>query len=169
MVISPRYALEKEIIIPPDDVDIEKCIQQNGIDFTLDRLWKVDNKYPNHISNTDKKFAPRVEIEHDLKHSWTLERNTVYDGMSNFYINLPENTCCLLIGRSSFNRAGVIVHSGLYDAGFKGHIGFMLYSHMTVVVEKSVRVGQVIILKGESASLYNGSYKHELGTVWHQT
>lgn len=175
MIINPKVAIEQGWIknVP------EHCLQPNAIDFTLDRLFTIDVKQPFILIEgsdgkaIDKKMRSNFELVPDAlakdMHStplWLLEEG-VYDGMSDMYVDLPEGVAARLIIRSTFNRNGCLLSSGLYDSGFKGNIGFALHIKGQATVGKGTRVGQIIFEKSEdSGIMYAGGYNTDDGKHW---
>ena len=68
----------------------------------------------------------------------------------------------ILIVRSSFSRQGLFISSGLYDCGFKGVGGISIYnmSDTDISINEGQRICQIVIYKGDYASLYDGFYNH---------
>jgi deoxycytidine triphosphate deaminase len=166
MFINPKQAIIEQWITFPewmDDKQREKCIQPNAIDFTLDQVRSIDSFSVFKISETEKIMRDTALLPSES--GWALTKNYVYDGMSDFYINVPENVAAFLIIRSSFNRNGLFIQSGLYDSGYKGHIGFVIYNMGGVAyIDPHTRIGQVIFVKSENATMYAGGWNHEQGT-----
>lgn len=104
-------------------------IQQNGIDCSLQ-----DNVLIKHLTSAN------VELRE--------------------YVNLPYNVFAIWCNRSTLNRRGIMTHTGLWDSGYHGYVGCTIYnmSGKDVTLRKGDRVGQIVFLKGNSASMYNGQY-----------
>lgn len=175
MFISPRTAIENGWITHPDcksydDFVNRKFVSPNAIDFTLDKLYSITKK-PFIISEEGKEMRgsiPLSPVEHsDGVKYFKLSPGTVYDAMSDFYIEVPENVACSFIVRSTFNRNGVFVTSGLYDSGFKGNLGFAMHNRGGLtLIAPGTRVAQIVFHKSESEGIYEGGYNHEKGTHW---
>lgn len=77
--------------------------------------------------------------------------------------NIPSNCALLFKTRSSLVRSGVIVHSGLFDAGFRTKkMGCFIQVCETVRIEKGSRIAQAIVLESnEVDKLYNGRYQNK--------
>ena len=162
MFISPQFAIDNNWISGILDPEIQ--VQPNAIDFTLDTLYSINDDATFFLSNTDKKMRGGVEQLTD-DNNWTLSPNKVYDGMSSMYVNVPEGVAALLIIRSTLNRNGIFLTSGLYDSGFQGHIAFALHNRSgTAVIERGTRVGQIIFVESNSVGMYAGGYNHTAGT-----
>lgn len=172
MIINPKTAIEQGWITGIRDV--EKQVQPNAIDYTLDHIFTINHHNIAVISEdkslTQMRGGDRLEISNhtsDGKSWWTLSAHEVYDGLSDIAVNLPEGVACTLIVRSTFNRNGLYITSGLYDSGYKGPIGFALHNRSGLTsVEVGVRVGQIIFHASEDNGLYAGGWNHEVGTHW---
>lgn len=167
MYINPQVAISSGWI---KGNITSKHIQPNAIDFTLDRLMKVSYEdRPAFVGEGSKKMSPLVEVhpwnKGDGTKYWTLINGEVYDGTSDFYVELPSGIAALLYTRSTLARNGVFIVSGLYDSGYKGQIGFTMYplAH-PLELEVGVRVGQIAFVSSESVGLYAGGWNHEQGT-----
>lgn len=173
MLISPLTAIKEGWI--KGIVDEKQQVQPNAIDFTLDKLFEVDGN-SDFILTEDRKVmrkstpATLLEGISEGTSGWRLRPNGRYDGMSDIYVELPEGVAAKLIIRSTLNRNGVFLTSGLYDSGFKGNIGFMLHNVLgTSYLGKGTRVGQIEFYKSDSAGLYAGGYNTEKGKHWADT
>ena len=185
MFISPQTAIEKGWIKRSDGAEISaESIQPNAIDFTIDRVFaadpagkqfKVADVVIDGVVKTVKQFPDFVELQgaedadpkFDRVPMFNINGRRTYDFLSEFYVEVPEGIAALLIVRSTFNRGGLFVTSGLYDSGFKGNIGAALHNNgaTDALVGKGTRVGQIIFVKSDSVGLYAGGYNAESGEV----
>ena len=169
MFIDPRVAIENgwvSGIVNPD-----KQIQPNAIDFTLDKMFTVNSGNTFEISEESKMMRGGYEflsIEDRLtgKQVWNIDGDSVYDGLSDVFVNLPEGVVCLpVMGRSTFTRNGIFITSGLYDSGFEGHVGFVIHNRSGVAkIGVGTRIGQIAFVESAKAGLYAGGYNHSEGT-----
>lgn len=168
MFINPQTAIDNNwvrgIANPKDQ------IQPNAIDFTLDHLYAIQERNDFVLGEHAKQMRGSIEMSAvparngsgDFFH---LLSRTSYDGLSDVYVDLPEGVSALLVVRSTLNRNGLYITSGLYDSGYKGHIGFVLHNNSGgAILQEGVRVGQVIFVASENAKMYEGSWNHEEGT-----
>lgn len=165
MFINPKIAIERGWVISgiknPD-----KQIQPNAIDFTLDSLKELDPNAVPVVSETEKVMRPSWDVYPVSDGKWLIERGIVYDGTSDMYIELPDGVAAVLYTRSTFARNGIFIMSGLYDTGYKGHVGFTIYSFggPRALVEPGTRVGQIAFIEASAAKTYAGGWNHEIGT-----
>lgn len=170
MFINPKTAIENGWIT--NIADIEKSLQPNAIDFTLDRLLIISDHSDFVISEETKVMRNSQELHPELfkkynQNFWKLDAKKAYDGTSKIYINLPEGVAARLIVRSTLNRNGLFITSGLWDSGFKGHVACVIHNRSgRAFIAPGTRIGQIIFEKADSYSLYSGSYNHAQGTHW---
>ena len=162
-------------------------VQPNAIDFTLDELYLIEPSLT-YISNNktlvqhrtrnkvslvtpeslrDSHAFGNVTEEPNLASGWFLAPNSSYDGTSNVYVEVPEGMAAFLVVRSTLNRNAIVLTSGLYDSGFKGHIGFTIHTKAgNTFIEKGTYVGQIMFMASDSAGTYSGGYNTEVGQHW---
>jgi len=165
MFINPKTAIKEGWLT--GITNPEKQIQPNAVDFTLDRLFNIDDNYFQIFTDPNGKEIKKMRggREHTTD-TFELEAKTSYDVLSNMYVKLPEGVCAMLIARSTFTRNGLFLVSGLYDSGFEGHIGCALHNMSSrAMIQRGSRVGQIMFLTAESAGLYAGGYNHGKGTT----
>lgn len=185
MFISPRIAIASGWIKRADGTEISDAyIQPNAIDFTIDRAFSsaasttvfkaVDTVIDGELK-TIKQFPEFAELtavedadpKFDRVPMFLLPPQSSIDFLSDFYVEVPEGVAALLIVRSTFNRGGNFVTSGLYDSGFKGNIGAALHNNGSTdaFIGKGTRVGQIIFVQSESVGVYAGGYNQLAGEV----
>lgn len=162
MFINPKIAIQNNAIRGVRDIGLQ--VQPNAVDFTLDKLMQVDSTVPAHIGETGKTMRPLIDVEAE-NGVWTLKAGQVYDGTSEVYVEVPQGAAAILFTRSTFARNGVFIVSGLYDSGYKGHVGFTIYPvGGDITIDKGTRIGQVAFISAAAAKQYAGGYNHSEGT-----
>lgn len=173
MFINPRTAIEKGWITGIQDEELQ--VQPNAIDFTIDRMFNInDNQFiiAKDQANPKKElkqmrggneFLPYPDRATGIQ-LFNLKAGS-YDILSDVFVELPEGVAAMLVTRSTFVRNGLFLVSGLYDSGFKGHIGCVLHNQIgTAKIQKGTRIGQIVFVEASTAFAYAGNYNHELGT-----
>ncbi len=160
MFISARKAIEEKWITGIRD---EKQMQPNAVDITADRLFKLNNQNVFTFSSEGKTHRNRTEITNpDV---WTLEPG-VYDVVSDCYVKMTQGIAGYLITRSTLNRNGVFIQSGLYDSGYKGPVQCILYNLFGItVLEPGLAVAQFVFVDAPSGHTYAGGYNTEEGQL----
>ena len=131
MVLNPQEIADKKIVTGTIR------IEPNAIDFTADNVKQIDSSmfcYSNnkkdvsHRKLIDIRTYTTKEVQQSYglpvevasmedKEGWILSPGKSYDVTSNVYVEVPEGMAAVIIGRSTGNRNGLIVTSGLYDSG----------------------------------------------------
>lgn len=155
MIIAPEYLLQNEIITFPQTIDITKHKQQNGVDVDCLELYEISGTF---IISEVKKSGLKTTRVPLFEDHWNLKRGHAYEFNSSFKIEIPNKMGGSVIGRSTFNRAGILIRSSWFDPGFKGSIGGTIYCFNDCVLTKGTRVGQFIMHETQEGSLYSGQY-----------
>ncbi len=131
--------------------------QPNAIDLRLGKVFAI-NKRPFELSESFKKHRGTVEIEPDEDDWFHLEEGTYEVVMENI-VTVGADEAGWVVTRSTLNRNGVFITSGLYDSGYHGVMaGAMHVGGGSAKIKKGTRVAQFLLFKAESLTLYNGSY-----------
>lgn len=179
MFINPEIAIKEKWIVqaegcPPLELDHKKPgyqIQQNGIDIRVNIIKQVGS---GGVVGKDFKTNPEyldVPIHQDvmvnkelvpLPNSYDLHAFSVYVFDAMEYIKVPNNIVVLpLIQRSSFNRRGTIIESGVWDSGFEGTIGGSIRPMSNIVIQKGTRICQVLFAEADAFRTYEGEYQYQ--------
>jgi len=143
-------------------------MQPNAIDVTLDQLWRIDPDDIFYLSKKDKTMRSRDKLKGTWvgnmeEPSFRLEPGQ-YQFESNISCDIPEGIVGWLIARSTLNRNGIFIYSGLYDSGFKSPtIGGIMYVNCRSFIEKGARIAQFVTARAETYHMYNGQYQNNNG------
>ena len=138
------------------DVD-DICIQPNAIDLRLDKVFKI-NEEVFYLSEQDKQHRGSVEIIPE-DNDWFVLAPGHYEVVMKNIIDVGSNEAGWVITRSTLNRNGVFLTSGLYDAGYNGIMAAVMHvSVAPFVVQKGTRIGQYLCFDSEALHHYDGSY-----------
>jgi len=131
--------------------------QPNAIDLRVDKIFKVSDGLFE-VSNEHKKHRGSIEIAPDLEGYFNLPTGHYEVVMENI-ISVGQGEAGWVITRSTLNRNGLFLTSGLYDSGYHGAMAGML--HVTIGqarIKKGTRIGQYLSFEAESLSMYDGDY-----------
>ena len=136
-------------------------IQPNAIDLRLDKVFIMRNKVFT-IGETDdgkelKFHRESVEMKPDAEGFFGLDTGTYEIVMENI-VEVGEGEAGFVITRSTLNRNGLFITSGLYDSGYKGVMAGALHVNGFAKIRKGTRVGQFLLFKAESLKNYDGDY-----------
>lgn len=174
MFVNPKHAIEQGLIRGIRDE--AKQVQPNAIDFdlnalfspTTDRPFVLDGDYKQHQRFVEQIPATQPAFP-DSKPAFMLEPGHYYDFSSSIHVALPAGICALLIVRSTLNRNGIFLTSGLYDSGFEGTVAGTLHNRSInpAFITPGSMIGQIMLFRAEdSGILYAGGYNTTEGEHW---
>ena len=137
----------------------QENIQPNAVDLNIDRVWEIgtDEFY----IGIDKKQHRKdtKEIFPDSTGEWLLEAGKKYQFDTSHWVAIPEGFAGWLIPRSTLNRNGISITSGLYDSGFQNYVGAVMHIGCgNARIQKGARVAQFVYCEAETDSMYEGDY-----------
>ena len=131
--------------------------QPNAVDLRLGKLFWIDSK-EFLIDETQKVHRGSVEMYPDQDGYYLLQPGH-YEVVMENEINVAEGEAGFVITRSTLNRNGVFLTSGLYDSGYAGVMaGVMHVAIGPMRIKKGTRIGQYLSWEAESVSMYDGDY-----------
>lgn len=135
----------------------EVQVQPNAIDLRVESLMLIDDTT---FTIDEEKKEHRGSKSVPTKDGyWQLEAGKRYEVIFEGIVEVAEGEAGWVITRSTLNRNGLFLTSGLYDSGYKGVMAGCL--HVTsgpAQIKKGTRLGQFILFEAESLSSYNGDY-----------
>lgn len=137
--------------VQPDDV------QPNAVDLRVDKIFQI--KSGEFILDEEQKVHRGSDelTVHDDGY-WHLNTGAYEIIMENI-IDVGQGEAGFVITRSTLNRNGVFITSGLYDSGYNGVMAGCL--HVTCgkfKLKKGTRVGQFLLFDSETLGMYDGDY-----------
>ena len=132
-------------------------VQPNAVDLRLARVYRINGSLFE-VSNEHKKHRGSEEITPDQEGYYLLAPGSYEVVMENI-INVGPNEAGWVITRSTLNRNGCFLTSGLYDSGYHGVMAGVL--HVTIGparIKQGTRIGQYLSFDSESLSSYDGDY-----------
>lgn len=136
-------------------------IQPNAMDLRVDKIFSImyENKFE--ISEDGKVHRGSLEIKPDKDGWWSLGPGT-YEIIMEGEIEIGHDEAGWVITRSTLNRNGIFLTSGLYDSGYKGVMAGAMHitgNRLTNTrIKKGTRVGQFLLFKAEAVIQYDGDY-----------
>jgi deoxycytidine triphosphate deaminase len=131
--------------------------QPNAVDLRLGKVYKINNEVFE-VSNDHKKHRGSEEIFPDGDGYYNLSIGSYEVVMENI-IHVGPMEAGWVITRSTLNRNGCYITSGLYDSGYHGVMAGVL--HVTTGparIKQGTRIGQYLSFNSESLSSYDGDY-----------
>ena len=145
---------------------------QVGYDLSLKEVNKIG--FPEHTAGKIGKvlkdktelttYIPQALISLEGTKGWLLYPG-VYDITFHEGCNIPSNYVGLIRQRSSMLRNGTVLHSSVFDPGFKtDFMGTVMAVNEIIFIEAGARVAQIYFHECEPVSndnLYNGQWMHD--------
>ena len=136
-------------------------IQPNAMDLKLGKVFAIKYESPFEISEDGKTHRGSVEIEPDGEGWYSLGPGS-YEVIMEGEISIGSDEAGWVITRSTLNRNGIYLTSGLYDSGYKGVMAGVIHitgNRLTKTrIKKGTRIGQFLLFKAEAVSTYDGDY-----------
>lgn len=132
-------------------------VQPNAVDLRLGKVFKVSGSTFK-IDEKEKVHRGSYEVKPDAMGYYNLPEGHYEVVMENM-ITVGVGEAGWVITRSTLNRNGVFLTSGLYDTGYDGVMAGMM--HVTcgpVRIQQGTRIGQYLSFDSESLSSYEGDY-----------
>jgi dUTP pyrophosphatase len=140
------------------------AVQPNGVDLSLEAVWRLAGRGSLGRSNADRELPAREELAFDADDWLELPRGT-YGIRYAEWVELPRDCGGLCFPRSSLLRMGVHVPTAVWDAGYAGRgEGLLEVSNARGVrLQRHARIVQLVVFRLNAAarSGYAGSYQHE--------
>lgn len=141
--------------------------QPNAVDLRLNKVFRI---LPTvfEITNNSKTHRKTEPIQPDEDGYFNLEVGDYEVVMENI-IGVGENEAGWVITRSTLNRNGLFLTSGLYDSGYgidakTGKVtggvmaGCLHVGSGIARIKKGTRIGQYLSFNAESLHMYDGAY-----------
>ena len=139
-----------------NEFDISQ-VQPNAIDLKVDKIFSIDNNTFS-ISESGKIHRGSSPIAPEEDGYWRLEVGT-YEIIMEGEITIGPDEAGFVITRSTLNRNGLFITSGLYDSGYSGVMAGALHVGVGVArIQRGTRVGQFLLFKAEALNQYDGNY-----------
>jgi deoxycytidine triphosphate deaminase len=135
----------------------EGDVQPNAVDIRLGKVFRITNNLFQ-ISNDHKAHRGTEEIQPDAFGDYNLEPGS-YEVVMENVIHVGEGEAGWVITRSTLNRNGLFLTSGLYDSGYHGVMAGVLHVNAgPAKIKQGTRIGQYLSFNAEALHSYAGDY-----------
>lgn len=139
-----------------DKYDKEQ-LQPNAIDLRVKEITKITDTVFK-ISEDEKVHRKTETINLNEEGYWVLETGS-YEIIFEGKIKIGLGEAGFVITRSTLNRNGLFLTSGLYDSGYAGVMAGALHVNGgTALIKPGSRLGQFLLFKAQALHSYSGSY-----------
>jgi len=136
----------------------EGDVQPNAVDLRVAKIFSINGENLFEISNEHKKHRGGNELKPDPEGFYNLGMGH-YEVIMENVIHVGTNEAGWVITRSTLNRNGCFITSGLYDSGYNGSMAGVL--HVTcgqARIKQGTRIGQYLSFNAEALHSYDGDY-----------
>ena len=135
----------------------EGDVQPNAVDLRLGKVFQINNQVFT-IDETQKIHRGSEEVVLGEDGYYTLPNGT-YEVIMENEVNVGPAEAGFVITRSTLNRNGCFLTSGLYDTGYAGVMAGVLHVNCGMMrIKPGTRVGQYLCFEAEALSSYDGDY-----------
>ena len=139
----------------------DEDVQPNAVDLRIDKIFRIDSSKTFVIGEEDgkeiKQHRGSIELYPDEQGYWYLNPGS-YEVIMENIINVGPDEAGWVITRSTLNRNGLFITSGLYDSGYHGVMAGALHVTSPAKIKKGTRVGQFLLFTSQSLKKYDGDY-----------
>lgn len=136
-------------------------IQPNAVDLRVEKIFRMDLDKTFVIGEENgkeiKQHRGSTELNPDNEGYWYLNPGSYEIIMENI-IDVGPDEAGWVITRSTLNRNGLFITSGLYDSGYHGVMAGALHVSAPAKIKKGTRVGQFLLFTSQSLKKYDGDY-----------
>lgn len=151
------------------DADVQR--QPAGFDLTVNQVSRLtgsgaldfDNRLRKLPETEELAWTPAKSTEDAPERGLLLLQPGGYLLTYNELISVPPDCAGLVLPRSSLMRCGAMLHSALWDPGYRGRGQGLLTVFNELHLYRDARVGQFVLigLEAAAAELYQGHYQDE--------
>lgn len=132
-------------------------VQPNAIDLRLKKVFEIQPDVFV-IDEQNKKHRSTREVAADPDGYFNLKPGK-YEVVMENEVTIGEGEAGWVITRSTLNRNGVFITSGLYDTGYSGVVAGVMHVNVgPMKVKAGTRVAQLLLFTAQSLHAYDGDY-----------
>lgn len=134
-------------------------VQPNAVDIKIDKLFEIKHHELFVIDEEHKQHRGSTEVQPDASGYFDIKANTSYEFLAEGEVSVGPDEAGWVITRSTLNRNGLFLTSGLYDSGYHGVMAGVIHNNSgDARIAKGTRVGQFLLYDAEALSSYDGDY-----------
>lgn len=112
-----RITADRPLLV--DWLDLDQQIQPNGVDLSLRQVSRLDGPGLLAADNAGRRLPSAIPLDFDGAGFLDLPPGP-YQVVFNEIVDLPNDLMALGRPRSSLCRCGVLLHTAVWDAGYRG-------------------------------------------------
>ena len=139
------------------NINFAKDVQPNAVDLRLGKMFAIsDNDF---IIDEDQRVHRGSEEVQLFEDGYYFLYPGSYEVIMENEITVGPDEAGFVITRSTLNRNGCFLTSGLYDTGYNGVMAGVLHVNCgRMHIKPGTRIGQYLNWKAEALSSYDGDY-----------
>lgn len=136
----------------------EDDIQPNAVDLRLGKVWKMHGPFL--IDEENKRHRGKLEMSLNLDGYYEFLPGHAYEISFDNTVSMGEGEAGFVIPRSTLNRNGLFITSGLYDSGYVGTLAACLHISGSdrAYIKPGTRIAQFLLFNAEALHSYDGDY-----------
>jgi dUTP pyrophosphatase len=154
----------RQVVSLPDPAAEQTHVQPNGVDLSLDTVWRWSHAGALGVETTDRTLPQQAELAFDPD-GWLELPPATYGIRYAEWVEVPVDCGGLCFPRSSLLRMGVHVPTAVWDAGYAGRGSGLLvvYNPHGFRLQRQARIAQLVLfrLTAPAGAGYAGRYQHE--------
>ena len=136
---------------------LPKDVQPNAVDLRLGKVFLISSNVFT-IDEDLKEHRGSIEEPVDIDGYYHLHPGA-YEVIMENEIHVGSDEAGFVITRSTLNRNGCYITTGLYDTGYHGVMAGVLHVTCGLMrIKPGTRIGQYLNWKAEALSSYDGDY-----------
>lgn len=145
-------------------LDEGRQVQPNGVDLSLRAIARFEGVGTLAADNAGRELPSTMAIPF-AEDGFTTLAPGPYQVIFNEVVDLPNDLMALGRPRSSLCRCGVLLHTAVWDAGYRGRSTALLVvaNPLGFRIERAARLLQLVflLLAAPTADGYSGQYQRE--------
>ena len=132
-------------------------VQPNAVDLRLGKVFKIHNNV--FTIDEEQKIHRGSELFEPWSDGYYYLTPGSYEVIMQNEVTVGPDEAGFVITRSTLNRNGVFLTSGLYDSGYFGVMAGVMHVNCGLMrIKPGTRIGQYLNFKAEALSSYDGDY-----------
>ena len=134
-------------------------IQPNACDLRIADVFKINHLVTFVLDEDGKTHRGSERVLTDDEGYYVFEAGQSYEVIMENVIYVAQGEAGWVITRSTLNRNGLFLTSGLYDSGYNGMMAGVLHNTSGEArIKKGTRIGQYLSFDAEALHNYDGDY-----------
>jgi len=163
-VLAGDEMRRRQVVRLPDAQAEQTHVQPNGVDLSLDAVWRFVRVGALGVDNADRTLPAQEELAFAAD-GWLDLPPATYGIRYAEWVEVPLDCGGLCFPRSSLLRMGVYVPTAVWDAGYAGRGSGLLVvsSRHGLRIQQGARIAQLVLfrLTEPAIAAYAGRYQHE--------